>query len=93
MSIFTGIFGSRNQRLLKQYGRSVKKINGLEASIQSLDDEQLRAKTEEFRQRLADGAELDDLLEDLGLQNVQWLEPEDSGYYQPIVAARTPASS
>ncbi len=64
MSIFTGIFGSRNQRLLKQYGRSIKKINGLEPSIQSLDDEQLRAKTTEFRQRLADGAGLDDLLEE-----------------------------
>ncbi|MGB5211849.1 MAG: preprotein translocase subunit SecA [Gammaproteobacteria bacterium] len=62
MSIFTGIFGSRNQRLLKQYGRLVKKINELEESIKALSDEQLRAKTEEFRARLADGVELDDLL-------------------------------
>ena len=62
MSIFTGIFGSRNQRLLKQYGRLVKKINELEESVKALSDEQLRARTEEFRARLADGVELDDLL-------------------------------
>ncbi len=62
MSIFTGIFGSRNQRLLKQYGRLVRQINDLEPSIQALSDEQLSAKTVEFRQRLADGASLDDLL-------------------------------
>jgi preprotein translocase subunit SecA len=62
VSIFTGIFGSRNQRLLKQYGRLVKKINELEESVKALSDEQLRARTEEFRARLADGVELDDLL-------------------------------
>ncbi len=62
MSIFTGIFGSRNQRLLKQYGRLVRQINDLEPSIQALSDEQLRAKTEEFRQKLAAGSALDDLL-------------------------------
>jgi preprotein translocase subunit SecA len=62
VSIFTGIFGSRNQRLLKQYGRLVRKINDLEASVQALDDEQLSARTAEFRQRLEDGAQLDDLL-------------------------------
>ncbi len=62
MSIFTGIFGSRNQRLLKQYGRLVKQINELEESVKALSDEQLRARTEEFRARLAEGVELDDLL-------------------------------
>jgi preprotein translocase subunit SecA len=62
VSILTGIFGSRNERLLKQYGRSVTKINAVEDQIQALDDDQLAAKTDEFRQRLEQGAKLDDLL-------------------------------
>ena len=62
MSILTGIFGSRNERLLKQYGRSVTKISALEDQIQALDDDQLAAKTDEFRRRLEEGAKLDDLL-------------------------------
>ncbi|MGD8906739.1 MAG: preprotein translocase subunit SecA, partial [Gammaproteobacteria bacterium] len=62
MSILTGIFGSRNERLLKQYGRSVTKISALEDQIQVLDDDQLAAKTDEFRRRLEEGAKLDDLL-------------------------------
>ncbi|WP_085314819.1 preprotein translocase subunit SecA [Derxia lacustris] len=56
------IFGSRNDRLLKQYRRTVADINALEASIQPLSDEQLKAKTGEFRDRLAKGATLDELL-------------------------------
>ncbi|WP_034410484.1 preprotein translocase subunit SecA [Derxia gummosa] len=56
------IFGSRNDRLLKQYRRTVAQINALEASIQPLSDDQLKAKTVEFRDRLAKGATLDDLL-------------------------------
>jgi preprotein translocase subunit SecA len=62
VSILTGIFGSRNERLLKQYGRSVGKISALEDQIKVLDDGQLAAKTDEFRKRLADGTVLDDLL-------------------------------
>ncbi len=62
MSILTGIFGSRNERLLKQYGRSVTRINALEEEIRALSDEELAAKTVEFRRRLEDGAELDELL-------------------------------
>ena len=50
----TRIFGSRNERLLKQYGRTVDRINALEASIGKLSDAELRAKTDEFRKRLAD---------------------------------------
>jgi len=61
-NIFTSLFGSRNQRLLKKYSRLVKKINALEPDMQALSDEQLRAKTAEFKQRFADGAALDDLL-------------------------------
>ena len=56
------VFGSRNDRLLKQYGAVVRKINALEADISQLSDEALRAKTDEFRQRHADGQSLDDLL-------------------------------
>ena len=56
------IFGSRNDRLLKQYRKTVEKINALEAEMQALDDAALQAKTAEFKQRIADGADLDSLL-------------------------------
>src|SRR5215212_7201132 len=45
------IFGSRNERLLKQYGRIVREINALEAEISRLSDDALQAKTDEFRRR------------------------------------------
>ncbi|MEY4428211.1 MAG: hypothetical protein RLZZ182_900, partial [Pseudomonadota bacterium] len=60
--LLTSIFGSRNDRLLKEYRRTVAKINALEPSFEPLSDEQLRAKTEEFKQRVAKGESLDDLL-------------------------------
>jgi preprotein translocase subunit SecA len=56
------VFGSRNDRLIKQYAQTVKRINAFEPAIQSLSDEQLRAKTVEFRDRHARGESLDDLL-------------------------------
>ncbi|MCP5269471.1 MAG: preprotein translocase subunit SecA [Zoogloeaceae bacterium] len=56
------IFGSRNDRLIKQYAQTVKKINALEPSLAVLSDEALKAKTGEFRERLAQGQALDDLL-------------------------------
>jgi preprotein translocase subunit SecA len=59
---FRRVFGSRNQRLLKSYSRWVEEANALEPAIQALNDEQLRAKTEEFRKRLTEGATLVDLL-------------------------------
>ncbi|WP_037586290.1 preprotein translocase subunit SecA [Stenoxybacter acetivorans] len=58
------IIGSRNDRLLKQYRKVVAKINAREAELQALDDDALRAKTAEFKQRLSDGATLDSLLEE-----------------------------
>lgn len=61
-SLLTRIFGSRNERLLKQYGAVVKKINALEPQMQALSDEALKAKTAEFKQRLANGESLDRLL-------------------------------
>tara|TARA_R110000772_G_scaffold267428_1_gene391526 strand:- start:80170 stop:82875 length:2706 start_codon:yes stop_codon:yes gene_type:complete len=56
------IFGTRNDRELKRLGKIVRKINALEEAMQALDDAALAAKTGEFRQRLADGATLDDIL-------------------------------
>jgi len=58
----TSLFGSRNERLLKQYQRSVAQINAFEPGLAALDDAGLKAKTAEFRQRLADGQTLDSLL-------------------------------
>ncbi|HEU5293524.1 MAG TPA: preprotein translocase subunit SecA [Burkholderiaceae bacterium] len=60
--ILTSIFGSRNDRLLKQFGRVVDRINALESDFERLSDAALRAKTDEFRQRLEQGTALDDLL-------------------------------
>ncbi|HEX5786923.1 MAG TPA: preprotein translocase subunit SecA [Woeseiaceae bacterium] len=58
----TRFFGSRNQRLLRQYAKTVEKINGLEEGIKALSDEALRARTGEFRERLANGETLNALL-------------------------------
>ena len=60
--LLTSIFGSRNERLLKEYRRTVTKINALEPTLEGLSDDQLRAKTEEFKQRVAKGEALDALL-------------------------------
>jgi preprotein translocase subunit SecA len=60
--ILTQIFGSRNERLLKQYRRIVDQVNALEPQFEKLSDAELRAKTDEFRKRVADGTSLDDLL-------------------------------
>jgi len=60
--ILTQIFGSRNDRLLKTYRKTVERINALEPQFEALDDAQLRAKTDEFRSRIASGTSLDDLL-------------------------------
>ncbi len=61
-NILTSIFGSRNDRLLKTYRKVVDKITAMEPQFEALDDTALRAKTDEFRQRLAAGATLDELL-------------------------------
>jgi len=58
------IFGSRNERLIRQMSKRVKKINALEPQFQALDDESLKAKTEEFRTRLEQGETLDNLLDE-----------------------------
>jgi preprotein translocase subunit SecA len=60
--LLTSIFGSRNERLLKQYRAVVAKINALEPQFEALDDAALQAKTADFRARLEQGSTLDDLL-------------------------------
>jgi preprotein translocase subunit SecA len=62
MSLLTQIFGSRNQRLIKQYQKTVREINALEPAMEKLSDAELRAKTPEFKQRVEQGATLDQLL-------------------------------
>lgn len=61
-SLFKKLFGSRNDRLVKQYAQKVNQINALEPAMQALSDEALRAKTAEFKQRFQDGEPLDKLM-------------------------------
>jgi len=61
-NILTKIFGSRNDRLLKTYRKTVDQINALETQFEKLDDDQLRAKTQDFRERVSAGEALDNLL-------------------------------
>ncbi len=61
-NILTQLFGSRNDRLLKQYRKTVDRINALEPEFEKLNDEQLRGKTDEFKARHAKGESLDALL-------------------------------
>ncbi|HEX7885950.1 MAG TPA: preprotein translocase subunit SecA, partial [Phenylobacterium sp.] len=64
MSIFQRFFGSSNDRKVKGMNARAAKVTALESATQALSDDQLRAKTVEFRERLAKGAALDDLLEE-----------------------------
>jgi len=61
-NILTKIFGSRNDRLLKQYRSTVARINAMEPQFEKLSDDELRGKTQEFRDRVAKGEALDALL-------------------------------
>jgi preprotein translocase subunit SecA len=62
MSLLTQIFGSRNQRLIKQYQKTVREINALEPAMEKLSDAELQAKTPEFKDRIAKGAKPDELM-------------------------------
>jgi preprotein translocase subunit SecA len=64
-NFLTKIFGSRNDRLLKQYRSTVLRINAMEAELERLTDEALRAKTQEFKDRVTGGESLDDLLSEV----------------------------
>jgi preprotein translocase subunit SecA len=61
-NFLTRLFGSRNDRLLKQYRKTVDRINALEPQFEKLSDDALRAKTQEFKDRLGRGESLDDIL-------------------------------
>ncbi|HEU4709324.1 MAG TPA: preprotein translocase subunit SecA [Methylophilaceae bacterium] len=61
-TLFKKFFGSRNERLVKQYFQKVQAINALESAMQALSDEELRGKTAEFKQRYQNGESLDSLL-------------------------------
>lgn len=61
-NFLTKLFGSRNDRLLKQYRKTVARINAMEPELEKLSDEALRAKTQEFKERVSKGESLDDLL-------------------------------
>ena len=79
------IFGSRNDRLIRQMTKQVKKINALEEQFQALTDDQLKAKTTEFRERLEKGETLADIQNEafaavregsvraLGMRHYDWL--------------------
>ena len=60
--LLTSIFGSRNERLLKQYRKTVEQINALESQLESLDDATLKATTQQLRDRFTQGETLDQLL-------------------------------
>ncbi|QAU33496.1 preprotein translocase subunit SecA [Janthinobacterium sp. 17J80-10] len=62
MSFLTKIFGSRNQRLIKQYQQTVRAINVLEPAMEKLSDAELQAKTPEFKERIGNGESLDKIL-------------------------------
>ncbi len=61
-NLMTGVFGSRNQRLLKRYGVLVAAANALEPALTALSDDELRAKTDELKKRYAESPDLDELL-------------------------------
>ena len=56
------IVGTRNDRILRRYRRTVAEVNAFEAELEPISDEALRGKTQEFRDRFANGETLDDLL-------------------------------
>ena len=61
-NLLTSIFGSRNDRMLKTYRKTVAQINALESALESLSDEDLRAKTDAFKVRLQQGESIDSVL-------------------------------
>jgi preprotein translocase subunit SecA len=60
--LFRKLFGSKNEREVKRMAKAVQAVNVLEEQMVALSDEQLKAKTEEFKARLAQGETLDKLL-------------------------------
>ena len=64
LKLLTKVFGSRNERVLRSMRKRVENINALEPSMEVLTDDELKAKTNEFKQKIANGTKLDDILEE-----------------------------
>ncbi|MCX8674184.1 preprotein translocase subunit SecA [Gilliamella sp. B3023] len=64
LKLLTKVFGSRNERVLRSMRKRVENINALEPSMEALTDDELKAKTNEFKQKIANGTKLDDILEE-----------------------------
>ncbi|WP_294952690.1 preprotein translocase subunit SecA [uncultured Gilliamella sp.] len=64
LKLLTKVFGSRNERILKMMRKRVERINALEPAMEALTDDELKAKTNEFKQKITDGTKLDDILEE-----------------------------
>lgn len=64
LKLLTKVFGSRNERVLRTMRKRVENINALEPSMEVLTDDELKAKTNEFKQKIANGTKLDDILEE-----------------------------
>lgn len=64
LKLLTKVFGSRNERVLKNMRKRVERINALEPAMEALSDAELKAKTAEFQQKIAEGTQLDDILEE-----------------------------
>ena len=80
--ILTQIFGSRNDRLLKGYRKTVQLINALEPKFEGLDNDALRAKTDEFRDRVAKSGHREawQYFKNGHLERVTWLETQERVY-------------
>ena len=57
-AVFTKLFGSRNERVIKKMGRVVDQVNAFEDALKALSDEDLKAKTAEFSERFANGEKM-----------------------------------
>src|SRR3990167_1517559 len=62
LGLLKKVFGTRNDRLLRGYRKIVDKINAFEPALQALSDAQLQAKTQEFRDRLSKGEDINEIL-------------------------------
>jgi preprotein translocase subunit SecA len=83
MSLLTQIFGSRNQRLIKQYQKTVRDINALEPAMEKLSDAELQAKTPEFKERIAKGEKLDDILPEARIEDAPFRRAADRRHGAP----------
>ena len=93
LHFLTRIFGSRNERIVRGYGRLVGQAGQFEASMQQLSDEALGARTAEFRERLKQGATLDSLLHDPHLDAVDFFSWHEHPTEGRIRVMKPPSTS